>query len=45
MKEEKDNLDYKALYYALFNDVSRVIEQLQQVQLDAEERYLEMGDE
>ncbi|MGM9613086.1 MAG: hypothetical protein ACI3XZ_06220 [Butyricicoccus sp.] len=45
MKEGKDNLNYKALYYALFNDVSRAIEQLQQVQTDAEERYLTMGDE
>lgn len=44
MDKRDDNIDYKALYYALFNDVSRAIEALQKVQIDAEERFLEMGD-
>lgn len=36
-----DRTDYKKLYYALFNDISRMIEQLQKIQIDAEERFLE----
>lgn len=36
-----DHTDYEKLYYALFNDVSRLIEQLQKIQMDAEERFLD----
>ena len=39
------NIDYKELYYALFRDISKGIEVLQQIQIDAEERYLQMGEE
>lgn len=38
-------IDYKELYYALFRDISKGIEVLQQIQIDAEERYLQMGEE
>lgn len=36
----QDTTDYKKLYYALFNDVTDVIERLKKVQADAEERFL-----
>lgn len=39
------NIDYKELYCALFRDISKGIEVLQQIQIDAEERYLQMGEE
>ncbi|MGN1007949.1 MAG: hypothetical protein ACI4PV_03305 [Butyricicoccus sp.] len=38
-------IDYRELYFKLYADVTTAIEQLQQVQIDAEERYLAMGDE
>lgn len=37
----EDNTDYKKLYYALFNQISDVIEQLKKIQQDAEERFLD----
>ena len=37
----KDSTDYKKLYYALFNDVTDVIERLKRIQADAEERFLD----
>ena len=37
----KDSTDYKKLYYALFNDVTDVIERIKQIQADAEERFLD----
>lgn len=37
----QDSTDYKKLYYALFNNVTDVIEQLKKVQADAEERFLD----
>lgn len=49
MKVEKSDyekkIDYRELYFKLYADVTTAIEQLQQVQIDAEERYLAMGDE
>lgn len=41
----KDTIDYKKLYFALFNDLTKFIEQLQQYQSDAEERYLDAAEE
>lgn len=38
-------IDYKELYYALFRDIDKGIEALKQIQIDAEERYLQMGDQ
>ena len=40
-----DTIDYKTLYYALFNDVTKAIEVLQQIQADAEARYLEQDEQ
>ena len=49
MKVEKSayekKIHYRELYFKLYADVTTAIEQLQQVQIDAEERYLAMGDE
>lgn len=39
-----EDIDYRKLYYKLYADVTRAIEVLEQVQIDAEEHYLEMGD-
>ncbi len=36
--------DYKAMYYALFHKISEVIEQLQKIQLQAEELYISQSD-
>ena len=41
----KDAIDYKKLYFALFNDLTKFIEQLQQYPTDAEERYLDAAEE
>lgn len=41
----KDAMDYKKLYFALFNNLTKFIEQLQQYQSDAEERYLDAAEE
>lgn len=41
----KDAIDYKKLYLALFNDLTKFIEQLQQYPTDAEERYLDAAEE
>lgn len=35
--------DYKAMYYALFHKITEVIEQLQKIQLQAEELYISQG--
>ena len=40
-----DAMDYKKLYFALFNDLTKFIEQLQQFPADAEERYLDAAEE
>jgi len=32
--------EYKEMYYKLFNEVSRVIEQLQEIQQKTEEMYM-----
>ncbi len=41
----KDAIDYKKLYFALFNGLMKFIEQLQQYQSDAEGRYLDAAEE
>jgi hypothetical protein len=33
--------DYQKMYHALFNEVSDIIRQLQQIQLNTEEMYVE----
>ena len=35
----------KKLYYALFAEVSKITDQLVQIQQDAEERFLDMSEE
>ena len=37
--------DYKQMYYKLFNKLSDIIEEIQQVQADAEELFLESDDD
>lgn len=37
-------MDYKELYYDLFNTITDTIENLKEAQLKAEEKYLEMTD-
>jgi len=36
--------DYKSMYYLLFNEVTKVIEQLEKVQEKVEEMYLKSED-
>lgn len=36
--------NYKKLYFQLFNDVTDAIENLKQAQIDAEETYIEDGE-
>ena len=48
MNDEKDStgrVDYKKLYYALFAEVSKITDQLVQIQQDTEERFLDMSEE
>lgn len=37
--------DYKKLYYQLFNRVTDLITELQQIQIEAEERFMNEPDE
>ncbi len=36
--------DYKEMYFALFREVSKVIEQLQEIQQKTEEMYIQSAD-
>lgn len=38
-------MDYQKLYAKLFNGITDTIEQLKELQIQAEEDYLQMGDE
>ncbi len=38
-------IDYQKLYAQLFNGITDTIEQLKELQIQAEENYLQMGDE
>ncbi len=38
-------IDYQKLYSKLFNGITDTIEQLKELQIQAEEDYLQMGDE
>ncbi|MCL1806655.1 MAG: hypothetical protein FWG31_03015 [Oscillospiraceae bacterium] len=40
-----DNINYKSLYYFLFNGIYDVVEKLIQLQCDAEERLMSQSDE
>lgn len=35
--------EYKELYFKLFNNITDIIEQLQQIQKDAEELFISQG--
>ena len=37
--------EYKEMYYKLFNEVSKVIEQLQEIQQKTEEMYMNANNE
>ena len=41
----KDAIDYKKLYFALFNGLMTFIEQLRRYPADAEGRYLDAAEE
>ena len=37
--------DYKKLYYELFNKITDIIEELEKIQQDAEERFISANDD
>lgn len=37
--------DYEQMYFALFNKISDVIEELKEIQLEMEEKYIDQKDE
>ena len=37
--------DYKKMYFELFNEITDVIEKLKEIQIKAEERYVEAEEE
>jgi len=38
-------IDYQKMYYELFNEITDIIEKLKQIQIIAEEKYIECEDE
>lgn len=38
-------MDYKKPYTTLFNGITEIIEQLQKLQIEVEEEFLQMGEE
>jgi len=37
-------IDYKELYFSLFNKLTDLIEEMKNVQIEAEERYIQLED-
>lgn len=37
-------VDYKKMYYELFNEITDIIEKLKQIQINAEDKYISAND-